>query len=68
MLWLELEKITLNVLIVMLKNAGKKLFAAAYAGIAGTLLIGGSKFHSQSNAPQDPTPDMILGIERNASI
>ena len=47
----------------MLKNSGEKVFATAYAGIAGTLLIGGSSFHSQTNAPQGPTPDMVLGIE-----
>ena len=29
------------------------------------MLIGGSTFHRQTNAPQDPTPDMVLGIERN---
>ena len=56
---------TLNVLIAKLKSAGKKIFSAAYAGIAGTLLIGGSTFHSQTNAPQEPTIDMVLGIERN---
>ena len=56
---------TLNVLIAKLKATGKKVFAAAYAGIAGALLIGGSTFHSQTNAPRDPTPDMVLGIERN---
>ena len=49
----------------MLKKSGKKVFAAAYAGIAGILLIGGSTFHSQKNSPWDPTPDMVLGIERN---
>ena len=56
---------TLNVLIANLKAAGKKVFAAAYAGIAGALLIGGSTFYSQTNAPQDPAPNMVLGMERN---
>ena len=32
---------TLNVLIAKLKAARKKVFAAAYAGIPGSLLIGG---------------------------
>ena len=39
------KNFTLNVLIAKLKAAGKKVFAAAYAGIAGALLIGGSTFH-----------------------
>ena len=59
------QKNTLNILIAKLKAVGKKVFAAAYTGISGALLLGGSIFHSQTNAPQDPTPDMVLGIERN---
>ena len=65
MLWLEPEKKSLNVMIAKLKGEGKKVFASAYAGIEGALLIGGSIVHSQKNAPRDLTPDMVLGIERN---
>ena len=43
----------------------EKIFSASFAGIAGTLLIGGSTFSSQTKAPQTPTEDMVLGVERN---
>ena len=56
---------TLNVIIAKVLNEGKKVFSAAFAGIAGTLLIGGSTFSSQTKAPQTPTEDMVLGVERN---
>ena len=49
----------------------EKVFAAAYAWIAGTLLIGGSKFHIYTNVPWDPTPDVVRGmreIQKNSNI
>ena len=55
----------MNVIIAKVLNEGKKVFSAAFAGIAGTLLIGGSTFSSQTKAPQTPTEDMVLGVERN---
>ena len=45
---------TLNVIIAKLLKVGKSVIAAAFAGIAGTLVIGGSTFHSQTNAPLNP--------------
>ena len=56
---------TLNVIIAKLISEGKKVFSAAFAGIAGTLLIGGSTFSSQTNAPRHPSEDMVLGVEKN---
>ena len=42
---------TLNVIIAKLLSKRKKVFLADFAGIPGTLLIGGSTFSSQKNAP-----------------
>ena len=57
---------TLNVLIAKLLEAGKSVISAAFVGIAGTLLIGGSIFHSQTNAPLNPCKEMKLGIKNNS--
>ena len=56
---------TLNVIISKLISEGKKVFSAAFAGIAFTLLIGGSTFSSQTKAIQDPSEDMVLRVEKN---
>ena len=56
---------TLNVIISKLLSEEKKVFSAAFAGIAGTLLIGGSTFSSQTKAPRDTSEDMVLGVEKN---
>ena len=42
---------TLNVIIAKLISEGKKVFSSAFTVIAGTLLIDGSIFSSQTNAP-----------------
>ena len=47
------------------KKSGGNICAEVYGRIAGTLLIGGSTFNSLTNASQDPTPGMVLSIERN---
>ena len=55
---------TLNVLIAKLLKARKLVISAAFAGIAGTLLIGGSTFHSQMSAPLNPFNGMTLNVRK----
>ena len=59
---------TLNVIITKLLSEGKKVFSAAFAGIAGTLLIGGSTFSSQINTPWDSSEDIVLGVEEHSTM
>ena len=57
---------TLNVPIAKLSEAGKSGISAAFAGMAGTLLIGRSTFHSQTNVPLNPCKGMKLGIKKKS--
>ena len=66
MLYQELERILLWMwLFQNFLYERKTLFSADFTGIYGKLLIDGSNFSCQTNAPLDPTEDMVLGFDRN---
>ena len=56
----------MNVLIAKSFEGGKSVIYADFSGIARTLLIGGSTFHSHTNAPLNPCKGMKSGIKKNS--
>ena len=59
---------TLNILIEKLLETGKSVISAAFAGMTGTLLSGGSNVHSHTNALLNPCKGMKLGIKNIKSM